>query len=219
MTGDTYFSKTALTIHRVNEKLVRLAIADFMMLAAPIPDPDPKPTKSAKVHNLVVDGTPFETLPHLSFRLVSPNVAQVIGHEGRHRALELQKRGVTEIPVLLRHKHEPSFPDCCPRLWRGQGKNSRHVIALPASLVANGEPAYDHNLGLEPRKPEIPIVLPKPSMGQGVYSRPISHGTGDFPRSKGQDGVKGVPGSLEGGKRRLNRGRLASRLAQLKVMT
>ena len=57
--------------------------------------------KAKAVEELLIHGVPFNSVPFLYFRHDGEGVAEVVGHEGRHRARALRKLGVTEMPVRL----------------------------------------------------------------------------------------------------------------------
>lgn len=79
------------------EILVDMPIDDFLSAAKTGVDD----SKLAGTRSLVAEGTPFESVPSLSFRNNGDGTGQVTGHEGRHRALALKEQGDTTIPVLL----------------------------------------------------------------------------------------------------------------------
>lgn len=78
------------------DKLIPMEIALFLDLALPGFDPD----KKLNVDTILDAGGIFESVPMLMIQHDGSS-AQVIGHEGRHRARGLFDRGYTHIPVLL----------------------------------------------------------------------------------------------------------------------
>jgi len=79
------------------EILVEMPIDNFLSAAKTGVDE----TKLAGTRALVADGTPFESVPSLSFKNNGDGTGQVTGHEGRHRALALKEQGDTTIPVRI----------------------------------------------------------------------------------------------------------------------
>lgn len=78
------------------EKLVSMRIEDFLAMAEHGYDPD----KASGVDSIMASGEKFRDVP---FLLVEHNgeVANVVGHEGRHRARGLLAAGYTHMPVVL----------------------------------------------------------------------------------------------------------------------
>ena len=73
----------------------------------------------------------FETYPQLTVQTMKTGVAKVTGHEGRHRARELKKRGYTTMPVEFRSDIDT------PIRWSEQGdpKNYDYRELFPKGLV------------------------------------------------------------------------------------
>jgi len=79
------------------EILVEMPIDDFLNVAKK----EVSQTKLKGTRALVEDGKPFNTIPSLSFSNKGDGTGQVVGHEGRHRAMALKERGETTIPVKI----------------------------------------------------------------------------------------------------------------------
>lgn len=62
--------------------------------------------KLSKVQELIKDDIAFNEIPFLNFVHDGEGTARVTGHEGRHRAKALLELGITEMPVLLRHRYD-----------------------------------------------------------------------------------------------------------------
>jgi hypothetical protein len=101
--GDRYFERSNAELSDVhNDKsrstLVYMTPADFLRVAEHGFDQQ----KQSNVDGLLKQGVKFRSLPTLSFFHDGQGVAQVVGHEGRHRARALQRLGVKQMPVILR---------------------------------------------------------------------------------------------------------------------
>jgi hypothetical protein len=86
--------------YKSREKLVSMAIDDFLALAKPGRDC----SKLDGLAELRRAGQAFREIPFLNFWTQGddPAVRRVDGHEGRHRAMVLRDEGFTHIPVILR---------------------------------------------------------------------------------------------------------------------
>ena len=109
--------------------------------------------KMNRVKDLIKENTGFNEIPFLNFVHDGEGTARVTGHEGRHRARALLELGITEMPVLLRHRYDENgqamlwhkmnsndnkFYDMWPeRLYGERGcseetnKNSKNYITFP----------------------------------------------------------------------------------------
>jgi hypothetical protein len=100
-----YFSDESISRAKEAENnnegvLVNMSIDDFLSLNPKGDNLD----KKATVSKLVKEGTKFNEMPYLNFTHDGNGNAEVTGHEGRHRAMELKAQGETTIPVLLRNR-------------------------------------------------------------------------------------------------------------------
>lgn len=130
--GTRYFAARALqqalddTGERSRVTLVAMRPADFLALALS----GRAPEKEEGVENLLVQGQPFSSLPHLSVQVMpGQDYLRVTGHEGRHRMRALQSRGVQQVPVLIR----------TDRLrWSEQGRAGSHdkIEPFPTRLLS-----------------------------------------------------------------------------------
>jgi len=84
------------------EILVDMPIRDFLKVAEKVSPDDPQRADSRKItKELVEKGTPFRSIPSLTFENSGDGTAKVVGHEGRHRAMALLAEGEDTIPVVL----------------------------------------------------------------------------------------------------------------------
>jgi hypothetical protein len=74
-------------------------IQDFLRMAERLDQA--RPTSQDAVRTVVEDGEKFSDLPYLSFSNDGKGTASVVGHEGRHRAMELAAQGETKMPVVF----------------------------------------------------------------------------------------------------------------------
>ena len=114
------------------EILVEMPIDDFLMSAR-------KEVSGAKLEgtrSLVAEGTPFNSVPQLTFRNNGDGTGTVIGHEGRHRAMALREQGETTIPVRL----TANAGDGPSIRWGQQNdpSSSDYVDAIPQNLIEEG---------------------------------------------------------------------------------
>jgi len=123
--------------------LVNMSPSDFLKMAEPIPQPDPD--KMARVQEIIRKGGDF-TIPELGFytnRL--GNTAEVLNHEGRHRAYAMRNLGYKDYPVII--TSHPGFDNptairwgdlpkdfVMPKWMRGQEENEIFQIPFPKSL-------------------------------------------------------------------------------------
>jgi 8-oxo-dGTP pyrophosphatase MutT (NUDIX family) len=109
--------------HKARYRTIDMKISDFLTMAKPGHDKD----KENDVEELIDKGIKFESVPYLYFDLDGKD-AKVTGHEGRHRARALQRRGFTTMPVELRGQIR----------WSEQGDPKRfdYVEVWPTSLVS-----------------------------------------------------------------------------------
>jgi len=85
--------------YKSREKLVYMSPDQFLTMAERLRFPDQQKEKEVR---MVLDqfGERWNSVPILGF-LNEGNVAQTVAHEGRHRAMELKRRGVKTMPVRL----------------------------------------------------------------------------------------------------------------------
>ena len=98
-----YFSQKAFdradTGYKSRRTIVEMDIQDFLRMAERLDQA--RPSSQADVAAAVAGGQKFSDLPILSFSNDGKGTATVVGHEGRHRAMELEALGETKIPVIL----------------------------------------------------------------------------------------------------------------------
>ena len=78
------------------ETIIYMSPDEFLSLAKKEPGYDFDLTE---VRGLIEEGTPFSSMPSLSFDHDGKGMAKVVGHEGRHRMLALKELGVETVPV------------------------------------------------------------------------------------------------------------------------
>jgi len=114
----------AETGYKSKSFVVEYPIDDFLRLA--------DVGKDAEKAKRVSGFDKFETYPQLTIDTMKTGVAKVVGHEGRHRARELKKRGYTTMPVEFR-----SVENGNPIRWSEQGdpKNYDYEELFPEGLI------------------------------------------------------------------------------------
>jgi hypothetical protein len=124
--------------------LVRMDPKDFLKMAEPLRD-GPDPDKMARVQRIIQEGGDF-TIPELDFYTDrSGRIAQVKGHEGRHRAIAMSNLGYNDYPVIITSHTGFDNPTSIrwgdlpkdfklPSLMRGQEGNEINRIPFPKSL-------------------------------------------------------------------------------------
>jgi hypothetical protein len=95
----TIVESNAAPRFKSRDKLVSMPIADFLAMADKL-DVEEK-DKTANIAKVLDKDIPLSDLPFLQIKNGGVKGAKVVGHEGRHRALELQRRGYTHMPVVL----------------------------------------------------------------------------------------------------------------------
>jgi hypothetical protein len=112
------------------EILVDMPIDDFLEAAKK----EVSESKLEGTRALVAEGTPFNSIPQLSFKNNGDGTGRVTGHEGRHRAMALREQGETTIPVRLMSEGGTG-----PSIRWGQQNNPNspdYVEIIPQSLIA-----------------------------------------------------------------------------------
>ena len=89
----------AETGYKGRSKIVDMHPEQFLKMAEHLPSPTTD--KQSTVQSLVSQRKQFDSIPHLAFTHDGQGNAQVVGHEGRHRAMALRDAGVTSMPVRL----------------------------------------------------------------------------------------------------------------------
>ena len=88
----------AETRFKSRSKLIDMPISDFLKMAEYTAG---SPEKAATVKSVLESGKKFDDLPYLNVDAAG----KVYGHEGRHRAMELQNRGYDTMPVQLHNSN------------------------------------------------------------------------------------------------------------------
>ncbi len=137
--------------YKSREKLVEMPIADFLDLA----DEGVSEQKAAGVKAVLEEGKTWDSLPFLQYELRNGQ-AVVVGHEGRHRARELQRRGFTTMPVILRgdirwsEQSDPTVFDY-QRVWPTElrSQTGERVFPFPVSREQAGQGYAPRTDGVE----------------------------------------------------------------------
>jgi hypothetical protein len=117
--------------------LVSMKPSDFLKMAEPLSQPDPD--KMARVLSHIREGKPF-TLPELDFyRPSGVDVAEVMGHEGRHRAMAMRNLGWDDFPVRFNSQLGMRWGELpkdfvYPKWLQGQEENFINRLPFPKSL-------------------------------------------------------------------------------------
>lgn len=114
------------------EIMVEMTPQEFLDVA-------PEGTDQAKadtVNRIIAAGKEFNTIPTLKFENAKGGIAQVYGHEGRHRARKLIELGVNKMPVILQSIESSRGPAI---RWGSQEAGSSDRIDIkdfPTKLLA-----------------------------------------------------------------------------------
>ena len=163
--GDKYFSDKAFKEAedftgnpKSRDTLIRMPVQDFLDVAAPITGPDGHVGKGSidkreRIDKLLADGTKFNDIPYLGFEHDGKGAAEVVAHEGRHRAMALRDRGVTHMPVIFTSR--PGKYGGAIR-WGSQEDGNRDQIqgTWPTRLYSQVE---DEKEGVLPKVIKFPV--------------------------------------------------------------
>ena len=154
--GDKYFDKQAFKDvgPRFNSRttLTYMSPDDFLKMAERLRFPNEQ--KAREVKELADEGTPYNSLPFLSFDNEG-SYGQTVQHEGRHRAMELKSRGVKSMPVRLTSGEQGSASSfrwddddlTLPKTLKGQSGNEipfpKDARAKPVTPVADVKDGRD----------------------------------------------------------------------------
>jgi hypothetical protein len=137
-----YFDQNAFdradTGYKSRRTIVEMDIQDFLRMAERLDQA--RPSSQADVAAAVAEGQKFSDLPYLSFSNDGKGTASVVGHEGRHRAMELAAQGETKMPVILESAGGQEIR------WSEQGKRSgfdRVSGTWPKELVTQNRGSAD----------------------------------------------------------------------------
>jgi hypothetical protein len=130
--GDAYFvmdgsDMNSVRNDRSRDTLVYMSPADFLLMA----ERGHSDEKAATVAGVLDQGLKFTSLPYLGFTHDGKGMAQVDGHEGRHRAKALLKLGVKHMPVVLRSKEHGRGKAI---RWGNQNDDFDRVDVMPTTL-------------------------------------------------------------------------------------
>lgn len=150
--GDKYFDPKQIASiggYKSRDILIHMSPDDFLKMAEQTEGSD---YKRATVAGVLASGKPFSDLPFLAFDHNDKGVAEVVSHEGRHRAMALKKLGVTSIPVVFQSRQSGNGQ---PIRWDQQGKKSYDRLQGEWPKVINGQPSWDDNYVKVPRGTQI----------------------------------------------------------------
>lgn len=133
-----------LVKHKSRSKLIVMPIDDFLNMANPIEFEDPEKTSRMEALRLrlITSKERIDSIPLLFARIdTGPNAkkAQIIGHEGRHRAMLLKQLGCEYMPVMFTTNtmrfSEQNTPGCFDfiKSWPEAlvSENQKKSIAFP----------------------------------------------------------------------------------------
>lgn len=83
-----------------NNLVVMMRPRDFLYLASPIPLRVDSAGRTRAIRSALNGGSRLETVPWLNVEIIDGE-AVVHAHDGRHRSMELERRGFDLIPVLI----------------------------------------------------------------------------------------------------------------------
>lgn len=146
--GDAYFNLNHPDVEEVyndrsRKTLVYMSPDDFLLMA----EDGANDEKQANANDVAAQGIKFREVPWLSFVHDGKGRAQVIGHNGRHRARAMKALGIKQMPVLLvsaesgkglgirwgRRKQGFDKVDVMPTRLRGE--DGRGTIPMPQSVI------------------------------------------------------------------------------------
>ena len=133
------------------EKLVEINIDDFLNLSDQVTEGAYTGGKLKDTRSYLKDGGKFNSLPFFQYDIDDDNVAHVVGHEGRHRALALKELGYTTMPVVLRgpirwsEQADPNkfdYVEEFPTRLKAQekAKSPNFTIPFPVTRETAGQP-------------------------------------------------------------------------------
>jgi hypothetical protein len=166
------------------ERLVEINIDDFLNLSDQVTEGAYTGGKLKDTRSYLKDGGKFNSLPFFQYDIDDNNVAHVVGHEGRHRALALKELGYTTMPVILRGPirwSEQTNPDRFdyveefPTRLRAQSKatNPNFTIPFPVTRETADQPYSasmsrvmyrqdDEDLVDKYNRPNVPMLKENP---------------------------------------------------------
>lgn len=125
---------------RSRHTIVSMPIDHFLGMAEPGIDE----SKQRDVEDLAARGSKFDSIPNMRID-DSGDVAQVVGHDGRHRARALKKRGFTHMPVLITspstrwsEQHSPTRDDY-KKEWPSRLVSQDGSSSMPYPLGRDGK--------------------------------------------------------------------------------
>jgi hypothetical protein len=166
------------------ERLVEINIDDFLNLSDQVTEGAYTGGKLKDTRSYLKDGGKFNSLPFFQYDIDDDNVAHVVGHEGRHRALALKELGYTTMPVVLRgpirwsEQADPNkfdYVEEFPTRLRAQekAKNPNFTITFPVTRETADQPYSasmsrvmyrqdDEDLVDKYNRPNVPMLQANP---------------------------------------------------------
>ena len=126
--------------YKSREKLINMPIEDFQKLHEKLDNPSPYNIN--RIKDAIDNGIPLSDIPFLDFDIPdeSKKLAEVIGHEGRHRARVLKEQGYTNMPVLLSSRSTPRWSEQAEQFTKRGYKNMDYLEHWPTKI--KGEDSY-----------------------------------------------------------------------------
>ena len=166
------------------ERLIEINIDDFLNLSDQVTEGSYTGGKLKDTRSYLKDGGKFNSLPFFQYDIDDDNVANVVGHEGRHRALALKELGYTTMPVILRgpirwsEQSDPNrfdYVEEFPTRLRAQEKatNPNFTIPFPVTRETADQPYSasmsrvmyrqdDEDLVDKYNRPNVPMLQANP---------------------------------------------------------
>ena len=196
------------------ERLVEINIDDFLNLSDQVTEGAYTGGKLKDTRSYLKDGGKFNSLPFFQYDIDDDNVAHVIGHEGRHRALALKELGYTTMPVILRgpirwsEQADPNkfdYVEEFPTRLRAQEKaqNPNFTITFPVTRETADQPySASKSRAIRPSTPKVSSNAPE-WVSQKVWDlhekarRAEAEASGDVPLRPNSEGRVPRPQDLK----------------------
>ena len=105
-----------------NERLYYISPDNFLALALKTNNPQGSKKKRGRLDELIENEIKFSQIPYLRLKYrmeadddlklnTNENLAEVWGHEGRHRSLTLKELGFKKMPVIVKFQEMKTIPE------------------------------------------------------------------------------------------------------------